>query len=341
MVNSLLRRLTAHSFAFHKIKAHVLSAFVFQAQVLRASVLNTRHLIIRCTAFGISFLWVISAVQAQDLEPRSYTNLPIGLNFAALGYLHSEGEVSPSPGAAISDASLTIDTLVLAYARTFSLAERSAKLDLALARSCFQGSAMLNGERVEADRCGYNDPSVKLTWNFYGAPAMDAKTFASWQQGIVLGTSIEITAPLGSYQSEYLLNAGANRWIFRPGLGLSHKLGRWYYNLSASVRLYGDNASYLGDTRLAQEPQTNLQAHLIYTFSPGHWLALNANYFFGGETSKNGLSSGDGQNNSRFGLTYSLALTARSSIKLNASTGVLTRFGNDFDSLGAFWLYRF
>ena len=336
MVNSLLRRLMAHHFSVHDVKPQVLPLLILKSRALNIPFLNGYSV-----ALAITWLSGISAVLAQDLEPRSYTNLPVGLNFAALGYLHSEGEVSPSPGAAISDASLTIDTLVLAYARTFALADRSTKLDFALARSCFQGSAMFNGERVEADRCGYNDPSVKLTWNFYGAPAMDAKAFASWQQGIVLGTSLEVTAPFGSYQSENLLNAGANRWIFRPGLGLSHKLGRWYYNLSASVRVYGDNASYLGETRLEQEPQTNLQAHLIYTFTPGHWLALNANYFFGGETSKNGTPSEDEQNNSRFGLTYSLALTAHSSIKLNASTGVLTRYGNDFDSFGAFWLYRF
>ncbi|QYJ88017.1 transporter [Shewanella mesophila] len=280
-------------------------------------------------------------VYSQDLEPRSYTNIPIDMNFLATGYLHSEGEVSPSPGVLLEDAQLNINTAAIAYVRSFELAGSSAKVDLAVARSCFEGSAISNGERIEADNCGYNDPTFKLTWNFFGAPAMKATEFSTWRQGVVVGTSLEVTAPIGSYNVDKLLNASANRWVLRPGIGMSQKFGDWYYNLIASVRLYGDNDEYQGKGALAQEPQYTLQAHLIYIIDPGHWISLNSNYFFGGETIKNGVNSNDKQDNSRFGLTYSIALNHSHSIKLNYSTGVLTRFGNDFDSLGAFWMYRF
>ncbi|GIU32422.1 hypothetical protein TUM4644_32550 [Shewanella colwelliana] len=278
---------------------------------------------------------------AQDLEPRSYTNIPIDTNFLALGYLHSDGEVAPSPGSAIEDAQLSIDSVAIGYARTFALAGSSAKFDMAVARSCFEGSANLNGERIEADRCGYTDPIIKLTWNFFGAPALTAKSFANWNQDIVIGTSLEVAPPLGSYDPDRLLNAGTNRWTIRPGVGMSQKLGRWYYNLMLSVRLYGDNDEYLKRGMLSQAPQYNFQGHLIYTLGRGHWLSLNSNYFIGGETTKNGVDSGDDQNNSRFGVTYSFPLAARHSIKLNYSTGVITRYGNDFESFGAYWLYHF
>ena len=294
--------------------------------------------------YGAVLLVIISVsnfAYSQDLEPRSYTNIPININFLATGYLHSEGGVSPSPGVLLEDAQLNINTAALAYVRSFELAGRSAKVDLALARSCFEGSAILNGERIEADNCGYNDPTLKLTWNFWGAPALEIEEFATWQQGVVVGTSLEVTAPIGSYNVDKLLNASANRWILRPGVGMSQKFGDWYYNLIASVRFYGDNNEYLGKGTLEQDPQYTLQAHLIYTIGPGHWISLNSNYFFGGETIKNGVNSDDNQDNSRFGITYSMAINRVNSIKLNYSTGVLTRFGNDFDSFGAFWMYRF
>ncbi|MCK8046477.1 transporter [Shewanella sp. 1CM18E] len=278
---------------------------------------------------------------AQELEPRSYTNIPIGMHFLAAGIVHSEGDLSPAPTAPISNANLNIDAGVIGYAHTFDLMGNSSKFDIAASRVCYQGDAELNGEKVSADRCGYGDPTMRLTWNFLGAPALQAKDFASWKQGLVVGTSLQITLPLGSYDKEKLLNSGSNRWVFRPGIGLSHRLGNWYYDVMASVRFYTDNKQYLVDTNLQQDPLYTVQGHLIYNLNRGHWLSLNANLFFGGETSKNTINSLDEQQNSRLGLTYSFPINQKNSIKLNASTGVITEFGNDFSTFGALWQYRF
>ncbi|WP_394205398.1 transporter [Shewanella waksmanii] len=300
---------------------------------------------IKLTSFNILFaassiFCVPLALQAQDLEPRSYTNLPIGQHFIAAGYANSSGEVSPSPSAPVEDAKLDIDAYIVGYATSFSLFGSSAKFDTAVSRSCFTGSARLQGDKVSVDRCGYTDPTFRLSWNFFGAPAMEIQDFSAWHQGLVIGASMQVTAPLGSYQTDKLLNSGANRWVYRPGVGMSHRIGRWYYDIIASIRFYGDNDEYLGDGQLSQDPQVNLQAHLIYNFNRGHWLSLNGNFFFGGETVKNGIQSDDDQQNSRFGLTYSYSLTAKHSLKLSVSTGVLTRYGNDFDTYGLMWQYR-
>ncbi|MGS0681987.1 transporter [Shewanella sp. 125m-7] len=278
---------------------------------------------------------------AQDLEPRSYTNIPIGMNFIAAGVVRSQGDLSPAPSAPITDANVTINAAVVGYAHTFALAGSSSKLDMAATRVCYKGSAIHNNEQVKADRCGYGDPTMRLTWNFYGAPALQAKDFANWQQGVVIGTSVQISFPFGSYDPTRLLNAGSNRWVFRPGVGMSHKLGNWYYDLIASVRLYGDNNQYIGNASLEQEPQYTLQGHLIYSLNRGHWISINGNLFFGGETSRDKISSLDEQRNSRFGVTYAFPINAQHSIKLYANTGVITEVGNDFDTLGALWQYRF
>ncbi|WP_257985394.1 transporter [Shewanella sp. GutCb] len=278
---------------------------------------------------------------AQDLEPRSYTNIPIGMNFLVVGVAHSEGDLSPAPSAPIDNADLSIDAGVVGYAHTFALAGRSAKIDMTASRICYKGSADFQGQRVSADRCGYGDPNIRLSWNFYGAPALKPQDFSAWQQGVVVGTSLQLTLPIGSYDKDKLINSGANRWVFRPGIGMSHKLGDWYYDLIASVRFYGDNDAYFNDVELEQEPQYTLQGHLIYNFSRGHWLSLNANFYFGGETEKNKIDSFDSQENSRFGITYSAPINRSNSIKLYASTGVITQAGSDFDTLGAVWQYIF
>lgn len=288
-----------------------------------------------------TLLLVCSPCAAQDLEPRSYTNIPIGMHFLAAGVVHSEGNLSPAPSAPIKNANLSINAAVIGYAHTFDLSGSSSKVDLSTTRVCYQGSAEFNGQQLNADRCGYGDPSIRVTWNFFGAPALQARDFSQWQQGVVVGASMQVSVPMGSYDGDKLLNAGSNRWAFRPGIGMSHKLGRWYYDVIASVRLYGDNDDFFNDTKLEQKPQFTLQGHLIYNISRGHWISLNGNLFFGGETSKDKINSLDKQRNSRFGITYSFPVNAQHSVKLYANTGVVTQVGNDFDTLGALWQYRF
>ena len=40
-------------------------------------------------------------------------------------------------------------------------------------------------------------------------------------------------------------------------------------------------------------------------------------------------------------MTYALPLNAQHSLKFYANTGVITRIGNDFDTLGVAWQFRF
>ena len=93
--------------------------------------------------------------------------------------------------------------------------------------------------------------------------------------------------------------------------------------------------------KLEQDPLYQAEGHLVYNLNKGRWLAFDANYFTGGETSRNGVKSDDRQENSRLGLTFSTPITAHHSIKLVASRGVMTRVGNKFDIYGIFWQYRF
>ncbi len=280
-------------------------------------------------------------LSAQDLEPRSYANVPVDQTYLVLGYAYSEGELSPTPTSTLENAELEIDAQALGMAHTFSLAGDAAKIDLLASRLCFQGSATFEGEFIEGQRCEYGDPHARLTWNFYGAPALSLQDFADWQPGLVAGASLQVSAPLGSYTSEHLINAGTDRWMLRPGLGISWRAGRWFMDLSGSVRLFEDSDNGFRGSKREQDPIYAVQSHLIYVFAKGRWLSVDANFFHGGETTVNGVARKDLQKNSRWGLTYSFPLNRHHSIKLNASTGVVTRVGNDFDSYGIAWLYRF
>ncbi|MEP4484723.1 MAG: transporter [Halioglobus sp.] len=286
-------------------------------------------------------LLTVSTLEAQELEPRSYTNVPIGETFLVLGGVRSEGELTPVSGSVLQDAELTIDVAVAGLAHTFALGDDSAKVDFVLARSCYEGSALFKGEFVEGSRCDFADPKLRVSWNFYGAPALKLDEYRSWTPGLVMGTSVQVSIPAGDYNPDNLINTGANRWMVRPGIGMSYSIQRWFFDMSTSVRFYEDNDDFFGGNRRAQDPLYSLQAHVIYSLRKGRWISVNANYFGGGQTSLNGVDNDDEQEGSRWGVTYSMPLTMHQSVKLYASTGVVTRAGSDFDNYGVAWQYRF
>lgn len=277
---------------------------------------------------------------SQDLEPRSYTNLPVGQHFVGLGYAYSDGEINPAPGVPVDDAELTIKATVAAYVRTLDLWGKAGRLNLVAARTCFEGEARLQGQLVRGDRCGLADPSMRLTWLFYGAPAVDLARFARTPQGRVIGASLRIRTPWGDYDNQNLINHGANRWEFRPELGISNRWGNWGADAALSAAFYTSNNRFAGRTRLEQDPLYQVQGHLIYYLPKGRWFSVDGNYFWGGRTERNGVRREDRQENSRIGITLGWPLDARNSLKLYASRGVVTQVGNDSDTVGLAWQYR-
>jgi len=315
-------------------------AIIIKGLIDSMSTLPFQHLIkpVTISIFLTSFLCSLNG-SAQDLEPRSYTNIPIDMQFIVAGYGRSQGGLSPAPEVPLEESDIEINAGILGYAATFDLGGSSSKFDMVTSRVCIGGSAIFKGEYIEDERCGYGDPSFRLTWNFYGAPSLTRQEFAQYKEGLVMGASLQVTAPIGTYDASKLVNIGANQWVFRPGFGVSYRIGDWYYSANTTVRLYQDNKEFYNGIYLEKAPQYSLQGHLIYSLAKGQWLSLSANYFIGGETTKNGIKANDEQDNSRFGLTYSFALNQHHSFKLYAHTGVITRIGNDFDSFGVLWQY--
>jgi hypothetical protein len=79
---------------------------------------------------------------------------------------------------------------------------------------------------------------------------------------------------------------------------------------------------------------------VIYSFRNHVWAALSATYYNGGRTSIDGVTSNELQQNWRTGFSLAIPINLRNSIKLFGSSGVSTRTGTNYDSLGIAWQYR-
>lgn len=110
-------------------------------------------------------------VQAQEIEPRAYTNAPIGVNFLVAGIGYSEGGISFDPAVRLTNANIKTDLAALAYARVLDIGGQSAKFDLIVPYASLNGTADYIGQPVARDISGFGDPKLRLSMNFLGAPA--------------------------------------------------------------------------------------------------------------------------------------------------------------------------
>jgi len=274
------------------------------------------------------------------MEPRAYSNAPIGLNFLIGGYVYTRGGVAFDSSLPITNPQVTTNSAVLAYGRVLDLWGQSAKLNVIVPYGGLTGTAEFAGQSRTRDVSGLADPVFKLSFNLYGAPSLSLKEFAAYRQDLIVGASLRVTAPLGQYDDSKAVNLGTNRWSFKPEVGVSKALGRWTLEATAAVTLYTDNTNFFNGNTISQDPLYSLEGHVIYSFTAGIWGSLDATYFTGGRTTLNGVLREDLQQNWRFGGTLSFPVNIRNSVKLYASSGVSARTGNNFDLLGIAWQYR-
>lgn len=279
------------------------------------------------------------SVHAQALEPRSYANTPVGINFLLLGYGHTEGEVGFDESTPIKDARVHIDGGLLAYARSLDVWGLSGKVLAVLPFAEVSGSATVKGQGRDRDVFGLADPLLRISVNFFGAPALSLDEYATYRQDLIIGASLQVTAPLGQYDSSKLLNVGTNRWSVKPELGVSKAWGPLTLELIPAITFFTNNNDFLGGKTLEQDPIYSLQGHLIYEFSPAFWAAFNSTYYVGGRTTVDG-EQGQEPENVRVGVTAALSLSRHQSIKFYGSTGVYNRTDNNFWALGIAWQFR-
>jgi hypothetical protein len=288
----------------------------------------------------IAALVAARPASSQDIEPRTYFNAPIGINFLIVGYAYTQGALQFDSALDITDAHLKSSNAVLAYARVFELGGKEAMFDVVVPYTALSGHAFSDGERVERSINGFATPSFRLCWNFYGAPALSLREFRDWQPDLVVGASLRVTAPWSQYDEDRLVNIGTNRWSFKPEIGASKSFGPWTVEGSAAVTFYTVNDEFFRGNRREQDPLYSLQGHVIHGFSGGSWLSVDATYYAGGRNTINGILKADLQQNWRFGATYAIPLDRKNSIKLYASTGLSDRTGNSFDLVGIAYQHR-
>jgi hypothetical protein len=283
---------------------------------------------------------------AQDVEPRRWTHLPVGLNVVGAAYVHTDGDIFFDPVLLVSDTETEQHTALGSYTRVFGLAGKTARVDLMVPARKARWHGLLDGVGTTVRREGLADPTVRMSLNLAGGPALGAPEFRKFHADrpthTIVGVGLSITLPLGEYKNDKLLNLGGNRVVLRPQIGVVHTRGAWSYELTGSLFFYETNDDFWNGNKLEQDPLYAVQAHIVRSFGPGLWLSLGAAYGQDGESEINNTPKDDPKDRILTAVSLGLPIGSAQGVKLAYIRGRTQEdVGADTDSIGIAWSRRF
>ena len=283
---------------------------------------------------------IAAPARGQGIEPRAYSNAPVGVNFLIMGYAYTRGGLAFDPSLPITNANLATSNAVVAYATALDLWGKSAKFDAIVPYTWLSGTADVEGQPAQRTVDGFANAAFRFSVNLYGAPALTLREFPGWEQDLIVGASLQVFAPWSQYDPARIVNIGTNRWAFKPEVGISKAVGPWTLEMQAAATIYTDNDDFYGSRTRSQDPLYALQGHVIYGFASGIWVSGDVTWFAGGRTTIDGVLNNDLLQNWRVGATLALPIDRLNSVKFYASSGVAARTGNDYDAIGVAWQHR-
>ena len=277
---------------------------------------------------------------AQDLEPRRWTHLPVGANFAGIGYAYTDGNIFLDPSLLIEDAQAQLHSAGLAYIRVLDVLGKTGRIEVLAPYSIGRWEGSLNGEFASVRRNGFGDPRARFAVNLLGPPAQRSSEFSAFNGATIVGAALDVSAPWGEYRSDRLVNLGTNRWVLRPQLGVVHSINKWTVELTGSAWFFDDNSDYFGGVPQKQDPLYALETHLIYTFRPGLWASLSLGYGDGAASTIDGVDRNDRQSNFLWAISVGLPIDRQHGLKLAFMRGATNQdTGVDYDRLILAYVY--
>src|SRR5579864_1401527 len=252
--------------------------------------------------------------KAQDLAPRAYLITPTHSNAVTLSYSFYSGGILFDGAVPITGATAKVNVSVFSYTHSLKLFGRSANFSASMPYGVGNFHGTMVGAETNAYRSGALDSAFRLSVNLKGGPAMDVQEFLKWRQKLLLGFSFRVVAPTGQYDPTKLLNYGANRWAFKPELGLSRRWTNWLLDTYGGLWFFTTNHEFFsrnqfssGTNTQKQNPIFAFEGHLSYDVKPRFWASLDGNFWVGGRSSLNGIENPNTlQRNSHVGSTVSL-----------------------------------
>ncbi len=136
--------------------------------------LRGRRILPKWHALGVLTACTLMAgagtARAQEIEPRAYSNAPVGVNFLIAGYAYTEGGLAFDPALPVDNPQLKTSSAVIAYARVLDFWGKSGKVDAIVPFTWLSGSADLADQTIQREVDGLADAKFDCRSTFTERP---------------------------------------------------------------------------------------------------------------------------------------------------------------------------
>lgn len=283
---------------------------------------------------------------AEDLEPRRWSHIPVGMQSLSLGYVYTSADILFDPASRLEDVHMELHAWAAKYLNCFELMGKSARVELTQAYAYGRWTGKVDGADRAVERDGLTDSQIRFAMNLVGAPPLAGKAYQEYraQPGLetIVGAAVIVQLPTGDYESDQLINIGSNRFTIRPQLGVLHNWDHWSLEYTGSVWFFTDNHDFYNDSTLRQDPLYSAQAHVVYSISPGVWANVSSAYTSGAASTLNGADLHDPREHLFWSVGFGFPLTPHLLAKCTyTGSYAFTDVGQGFESgmigLGYLW----
>lgn len=222
-----------------------------------------------------------SSVALADNLPGDYTPYPAGLRVVGLRYTQSFGGDYFAQGDLL-DSKMNYQSqqglLSLNYYGGSGI------------RWALIGALPFEHTEVRSNRLGLDASSTGI-----GDPYVVVGFWPLVRESYHLGFSGWVWAPIGSYESDRLINQGLNAWSAKAEVNFTWKpRPDWTLELTAARRQFEDNRDFgPSHATLERAARNVLEGHLSRSVRQGLTVSLDYFYHEGSETTVNGVARGD------------------------------------------------
>ena len=213
-------------------------------------------------AYLLVFLCFGTDTNAQDMAPRAYLITPTSASAVTLSYSFNQGSVFVDPEVPIENLSAQFQTEAISYYHSFGIFGRSANITGLMPYALGTAQGQVAGASTAIYRSGLADSRVRFAVNLMGGPAVPPGDFRFWREKTLIGMSFTTVLPTGQYDSARLINGGANRWAFKPEVGVSKRWGRWVSDWYAGAWVFTPNRQWFPGSSVRKQKPVGAGKHI-------------------------------------------------------------------------------
>ena len=294
----------------------------------------------RAFAFSVAFIAVFGpgVAHAQQDGPRGYLLAPKGTHAAVLASAFVDANQTPDHGTVIVDSDIASVVSLYLYAHPLTISGNFASIFVAQPIGIVDGSVDIGGQPTSNTSGGFGDLAFGTMIGLVGMPALPIEEYLTYKPGFSLATVAAVSAPTGRYDETEIFNLGQNRWVFRASLPMIYAIGKSFadpkltnFELIPAVSFFTANNDPYGAEKQTQKPLFQVEAHVTRNLSNKVWVALDAGYFYGAESSTNGVSDDNTRMNVNLGGTVSVSFSPAVQLQLSYARSIAS---NDYGMKG-------